>query len=420
MATQSGDLIKSNGNLPEPLALHKLNDHCLLNIFKYLSGEEDAKNLGNTSKRLKNLYLYRYHKFTFAFHSDMFSKTTKSGTKVLDVILSEYDVHIRCWSLIILNSERNDAIEVVCRVSQYSTNLKRLEFRGIVNMDFVNCPEVVQCLPTVETLIFFYNQQMNYGNFLQHFRSLKQVRFVGTGPTDYDLQILFRNNRDIQSYYCNEDESFIRIRLLVEPFVNNFNSCDVGSKFNELCLSNDADIYESYDPMKKTYFTMTNKLMRLATTNLTKLKLDLPTIDTVDNLVIALAEQGTLKELELLQVKLGRNGFITVVQSFQSLQLLVLCPELDYFIQTVATTGWNIWPIHLTKFKANIPLDCRSISSIVNNLEHLTHLHFVYLEHHQLVNVVQILRDSLHDNHGHRILKLMVGERLTVSLFTLS
>ncbi|KAG4080683.1 hypothetical protein HA402_013213 [Bradysia odoriphaga] len=255
-------------------SLHLLNDDCLLELYKYLR-LRDAQNLAKTSERLKHLFMFRYHKMTFEFYSDMHNKTSKNGKKVLDNILSQYGPYLRSWSLTINNPNHQreatentvtSGVEVLRIVSKYCTNLIRLEFKGY-NFDFErflrDCGDAAVCLANVEILIFDWCFQVRPLEFLQSFRKLKHLYFEVSGTTTSQLQIMFQNNPGIESYYNNGSDSFCGDSHNFGRFTDNeFNLCEFGPNFRKLCLSACCDSLE------------VGNMLRLTTINLTSLKLE--------------------------------------------------------------------------------------------------------------------------------------------------
>lgn len=360
-----------DSNSAENFALHLLNDDCLLELYKYLP-LKDSKNLAETSKRLKHLHMYRYHKFTFEFHSDMFNKTSKNGKQVLDNILSEYGQYLRSWSLNI-HLKRDEGVnsagaEVLKTVSKYSTNLRRLEFTGFylgVENFLRDCGEAVACFQNVETLIFLTCFEVKSIEFLQSFRKLKHLYFDMSGTTTRDLQIIFQNNPEIEFYYNNRSDSFCGDSHNFGTFTSSeFNLCEFGPKFRKLCLGATCDGLDM------------EHMLRLATTNLTSLKLDFHFVGDLTIFLNELAKRGILKELELVVVKLDRDG-CNIIQSFRNLELLVLCPgysfdtenKLDYKIDSTF-----IWPPNLKRLRSTIEITDTGFTALLDQLKFLSHL----------------------------------------------
>lgn len=365
------DILHKNsdeGNGDENFALHLLNDDCLLEIYKYLS-LKDSQNLAETSKRLKHQYMFRYHKFTFEFHSNMFVKTKKgNGDQAVDKILREYGQYLRSWTLNInFKENENSGVEVLKMVSQYSTNLKRLELKGCIHgfeNFFRDCGEAICCFENVEALIFDRCFMVQPLEFLQCFRKLKHLYFNLSGTTTRDLQILFRNNPEIEFYYNNGSDSFCGDSHNFERFTGSeFSLCEFGPKFHKLCLGALCDGLEM------------ENMLRLATTNLTALKLEFFFAGNLKIFLTELAKKGILKELELVGVDLDRDA-CNIIQSFKDLELLVLFPENGRFDNKFdfKLDSTFIWPPKLKHLRSTIEITDTGFTNLIRQLKFLTRL----------------------------------------------
>ncbi|XP_037044719.1 uncharacterized protein LOC119080456 [Bradysia coprophila] len=398
--------LSDDGCGDDNFSLHRLNDDCLLKIFSYL-WKEDARRLSQTSKRLKNLWGYRFRKFTFDFYSDMLSKTTPSGRVVLDVILMEYGADIRSWQLSIRRRFKEDAFELLRRVSKFSTNLKQLKFQGVTSMNFLdlNCPELTECLANVETLSFVCCGKIDRSDFFQHFRSLKQLYFEESGTTSCNLQILFRNNTQIEMFNFNESRSFLGDGSREETFSNGFGLCEFGPKFNSLCLGLSQD--SPNDDLEML------KMLRLSTSHLTRLKLDLPSVKHIGTFLAKLAEQDTLEELELVRIEVSLQECM-VLQSFRNLRLLVFYPKQPKFVlfNEEDETDWanlfETWPWYPVRLgiRTNITMTLSSFTQVVNQI-HLDHLHLESITGEGQLYVEEFLR-SLPPNSPPRTFNLVL------------
>lgn len=356
----------------ENFALHTLNDNFLLEIYKYLP-LADCKNLAETSKRLKHIYMFRYHKFTLELHPDMLTKTSKNGKKVLHNILLEYGQHLRSWSLTINNKEDGDAaagVEVLKLVSKYSTNLKRLELNGFRFgfVDFLrDCGEAVGCFENVESLILDFCFLADSLEFLQCFRRLKHVHLNESDATTNGLQIIFRNNPEIESFYSNNYDSLHDLKREISTD-SALGLCEFGPKLQKLCLSAERASLDM------------EKLMRLATTNLTSLALHCNFTGSLTTFLTELAKQGCLKELELVGMKFDQDG-CNAIQSFENLELIVLCPDVLCSSSKCILTSTFIWPSKLKRCRSNISITENGFIALLHQLKFLTHLQLDSFRH---------------------------------------
>lgn len=408
-----------DSNSVENFSLHLLNDDCLLELYKYLR-LKDSKNLSKTSKRLKHLYMFRYHKFTFEFHSDMFNKTSKNGNQVLDNILSEYGDYLRSWSLSIhfnRHEDVNSGAEVLKTVSKYSTNLKRLEFTGFIIDGFKNfvrdCGDAIACFQNVESLTFHFCHEVKSFEFIQSFRKLKHLYFDTSGTTTKNLQIIFQNNPDIEFYYNNGSDSFCGDSHNFGRFTSSeFSSCKFGPKFHKLCLGATCDSLEM------------EHMLRLTAMNLTSLKLDFHFVGNLPIFLTQLAKRGILKELELVEVELDRDGF-NIIQSFRNLELLVLCPgniydKLDYKIEATF-----VWPPNLKRLRSTIEITDTGFTALLRQLKFLSHLQLdAFRNGHRCLETLyqsrirnqRLSRPTLHILHGRSQNYNQVGNQLIMSI----
>lgn len=375
-------------------ALHLLNDDCLLELYKYLR-LSDAQNLAETSKRLKHLFMFRYHKMTFEFHSDMFNKTSKNGKQVLDNILSQYGQYLRSWSLTINNPEHqrrstenvvanqvNDecaGVEVLKIVSKYCTNLKRLELKGFIHgfeRFLRDCGDAAVCLANVEILIFDFCLEVMPLEFLQCFRKLKHLYFKVSGTTTKDLQIMFQNNPGIESYYNNGSDSFCGDSHNFGRFTSSeFSLCEFGPNFQKLCLGACCDslVMGQFEKMCPCCDSPDiGNMLRLATINLTSLKLEFWTKENLTLFLTELAKKGVLKELELQRVSLCRDACNTI-QLFSNLELVVLCPKNEPSLKFKMDKTF-IWPPKLKRLRSDIEITDAGFFALMRQLKFLTHL----------------------------------------------
>lgn len=365
-------ILENDDDRDQNFALHTLNDNCLLEIYKYLP-LADCKNLAETSKRLKYIYMFRYHKFTSELHPDMLTKTSKNGKKVIDNILLEYGAHLRSWSLTINNSQTGDAaagVEVLKLVSQYSTNLKRLELYGFGCgfVDFLrDCGEAAVCFGNVESLILDCCLLVDSLAFLECFRRLKHVHMTESDVSTNGLQIMFRNNPGIESFYGNSYKQCYSFCYCDSPHNSEMESstnsnalglCEFGPKFHKLCLNGKHDSLHM------------EKLMRLTTTSLTSLRLHFKyNTAGLTTFLTELAKQGCLKELELVGMELD-NDSCNAIQLFENLELIVLCPDWNSIILTSAF----IWPSKLKRCRSNLDITDNGFITLLHRLKFLTHL----------------------------------------------
>lgn len=349
-------------NSTENVGLDSLNDHCLLQLFNYLP-LKDARNLAETSKRFKLLFMmFRYRKFLFEFHCDMFTKICKNGKRVIENILLEYGPNLRSWSLTVDGSD--SGVEILKTISAFSKNLTRLELTGLPDA-FGDCGEALGCFENVEALIFIDCGVVPL-TFLKRFRNLKHLKFEGrSGTTIKDLQIVFENNPNIESYsirdlhYLSVDGGVDLLdfdRTDIARFGSELNLLKCGPKFHMLDLGS-----LHYDCLKM------DDMLLLAATNLTKLKLDCLTKNATVFLT-ELAKRNTLKELDICGLAgVVNQELCNVIQSFRKLELLKF--------GTSAELGPPfVWPPNLRRLCLTSPVTGPIFLRIVRRLKYLTHL----------------------------------------------
>lgn len=395
----------TNTNCDDEFRLHRLNDHCLLKIFTYLSPRE-TENLAKTSERLKNLSLYPMHKLIFKFHSDMVTQKTDQNVTELDTVLNEYGEHIKSWSLTIENKGRNfdSAVEVLRRVRPYCTNLKKLEV--LYDCDFTAfvtaCGDnAAACFENVEYLVCEWCQDEINADFLRLFRKLKHVHFNVSGTAVNNLQMLFHNNPDIESFHVNGGDGFGGGYHCDRTFCQQFSLCEFGQKFDKLCVGATCEVTEM------------GVMQRLATTNLTKFKLDVVCAVDLHIFFAEMAKTGNLKELELCSFEFDRTWF-DVLKSFHNLELLVVRPNMLPNRPNISSV---MWPPNLKYLSTNIGLTDTEFLSTIRQLMRLQRLKLSQNSENNLhpLSLGRLLEDIFNTEERRPILQLTCGMSQLVS-----
>lgn len=284
------------------VSLLMLNDHCLLELYKYL-GLDDFISLSRTCQHLKhiaNLFNKVYSAFKINVNVDNKRKD------YLEYVISNIDENITEISIDYKNSK------IPMNVRKLSEGCPSVNNLAITNWE-VNVTECDNhCFDNLETLTMTNCDFQSSGGFFEIFKNLKAVNFCQfRNLTTKHLEKLFRKNSDIESFVWNplpSNGAFDQFELFVLLPKLAAVGLKVDKKINDLDLSAQLN-------------------------NLTKLQL-FCSGETISEFLHKLAKtskNSTLKELELIRVRVD-DLFFYALYYFQQLELL-------------AISTWSYWEL---------------------------------------------------------------------------
>lgn len=329
--------------------LLKLNDYCFAEIFKYL-GWKDARNFGESYERVRNLGSLRYKHIS---KFDISSEKLHRGDKFLDNILLDFGEHLRSLTICLYKVQYGE--KDLRKVIKQCTNLKILEIQSWMLDTNFNRSEAASFFDGIEMLTLNKCNLAYMTAFFNCFSKLKFLNFyLCHDLCTKDVKMLFDNNTDIESFYLYGGDDFGGIDF----HISDFELFQFGQKFDKLCL------------VSKPVSLEINSLLRLTTTNLTKLRIE-SIGSNINNLLIELARQGILEELQLQRVKIDLNS-LKIIQLMKQLQLLVLTPD-----QRTELHSSGVWPPNLKQLQLSQEF---TISSFISTIKQLKSLEIIDLE----------------------------------------
>lgn len=305
------------------LSLLILNDDCLLHVFGYLD-LMDVLNTSEVCERLEKVATDHYKRVKF-FKWKGLGDTPNHLAKKIFPKIGRYLVELVIYGLY---SDQNNYSDFIAAVRNNCTNLKCVKFLScLVDRLWIDCLASYHSLERVT----FQSSICSYNSF-PVMRELKEFNLQNCYHLNENMLKSVLNNAHIENLTLEYQRSPISPNFDLAPIIKM-------SSLKSICLYIYQDTVHQLDSLLQL-----NGLLKLKITAKNE-KLN------VDEFFAKMAEKGTLKELEISNLRIGKKTFVAL--SAMKLKLL------------------NIDGPEIIDSQMNLKSICRTLSNMTS-LENLT------------------------------------------------